>query len=58
MHFYGHRIRLIIALAAAVAAKFFGPWGLVVEIFVMVVLLVSFGEVLPMTLAVEHPAAN
>jgi putative hemolysin len=43
------------ALAAAVAAKFFGPWGLVVEIFVMIVLLVSFGEVLPMTLAVEHP---
>jgi len=43
------------ALAALVAAKLFGPWGLVVEIFAMIVFLVSFGEVLPMTIAVEHP---
>ena len=43
------------ALAAAVAAKLFGPWGLAVEIVTMTVLLVVFGEVLPMTIAVEHP---
>ncbi len=43
------------ALAAGLAARFFGPWGLFVETFAMIVLLVSFGEVLPMTIAVEHP---
>jgi len=43
------------ALAAAIAAKLFGPVGLPVAIGAMTVLLVVFGEVLPMTLAVEHP---
>jgi magnesium and cobalt exporter, CNNM family len=43
------------ALAASVAAKLFGPAGLAVAIGAMTVLLVVFGEVLPMTLAVEHP---
>jgi Mg2+/Co2+ transporter CorB len=43
------------ALAATMAAKFFGPAGLAVAIGAMTVLLVIFGEVLPMTLAVEHP---
>jgi CBS domain containing-hemolysin-like protein len=43
------------ALAASVAAKLFGPAGLVVAIAGMIFLLTVFGEVLPMTLAVEHP---
>ena len=43
------------ALAASIAAKLFGPAGLAVAIGGMTVLLVVFGEVLPMTLAVEHP---
>jgi len=43
------------ALAATVAAKLFGPVGLPIAIGAMTVLLVVFGEVLPMTLAVEHP---
>jgi putative hemolysin len=43
------------ALAATMAAKLFGPAGLAVAIGAMTVLLVVFGEVLPMTLAVEHP---
>jgi magnesium and cobalt exporter, CNNM family len=43
------------ALAASVAAKLFGPAGLPIAIGAMTVLLVVFGEMLPMTLAVEHP---
>jgi len=43
------------ALAASIAAALFGPAGLAVAIGAMTVLLVVFGEVLPMTLAVEHP---
>jgi putative hemolysin len=43
------------AFAAAIAAKMFGPVGLPIAIGTMTVLLVVFGEVLPMTLAVEHP---
>jgi putative hemolysin len=43
------------ALAAAVAERLLGPWGLPVSIVAMVFLLSLFGEVLPMTLAVEHP---
>ena len=43
------------ALAAVMAAKMFGPVGLPIAIGAMTVLLVVFGEVLPMTLAVEHP---
>ena len=43
------------ALAATMAARFFGPVGLPIAIGAMTVLLVIFGEVLPMTLAVEHP---
>jgi len=43
------------ALAAAIAERLFGSVGLVVAIVGMVFLLSVFGEVLPMTLAVEHP---
>ena len=43
------------ALAATLAARIFGPLGLPIAIGTMTVLLVVFGEVLPMTLAVEHP---
>jgi CBS domain containing-hemolysin-like protein len=43
------------ALAASIAAALFGPAGLAVAIGAMTVLLVVFGEVLPMTLGVEHP---
>ena len=43
------------ALAAAVASKLFGAYGLPIAIGAMVLLLTVFGEVLPMTLAVEHP---
>ena len=45
------------ALAAAIAERLFGSAGLVVAIPVMVFLLTVLGEVLPMTLAVEHPEA-
>jgi CBS domain containing-hemolysin-like protein len=44
------------ALAATLAEQLFGPrWGLLMEMLVMVLLLTTFGEVLPMTLAVKHP---
>ena len=43
------------AIATSIAATLFGPLGLAVSIGVMTVLLLVFGEVLPMTLAVEHP---
>src|SRR6266511_890915 len=43
------------ALATSVARKIFGSAGLAVAIFGMIFLLPVFGEVLPMTLAVEHP---
>lgn len=44
------------AIAAHIANALFGPrYGLVVEILAMVVLLTTFGEVLPMTLAVKYP---
>jgi putative hemolysin len=43
------------ALAAAIAEQLLGPAGLPIAIIVMVFLLSVFGEVLPMTLAVEHP---
>jgi putative hemolysin len=43
------------ALAAALASKLLGPYGLAVAIAAMIFLLTVFGEVLPMTLAVEHP---
>ncbi len=43
------------ALAEFIAAKLFGAAGLPIAIVTMIVLLVVFGEVLPMTLAVEHP---
>jgi putative hemolysin len=43
------------ALAAAIAERLLGPAGLPVAIIAMVFLLSVFGEVLPMTLAVEHP---
>jgi putative hemolysin len=44
------------ALAAAVAEQVFGArFGLVAEMIGMVLLLTTFGEVLPMTLAVKYP---
>jgi CBS domain containing-hemolysin-like protein len=43
------------ALAAAIAEQVFGSKGLAIAIAGMVFLLTVFGEVLPMTLAVEHP---
>jgi len=43
------------ALAASVAAKLFGRAGLAIAIGGMTFLLSVFGEVLPMTLAVDHP---
>ncbi|HSF05130.1 MAG TPA: hemolysin family protein [Methylomirabilota bacterium] len=44
------------AALAATLADLFGPrWGLGVEILVMILLLTTFGEVLPMTLAVKYP---
>ncbi|HEY7653251.1 MAG TPA: hemolysin family protein [Methylomirabilota bacterium] len=43
------------ALAAAIAEQLFGSNGLAIAIAAMIFLLTVFGEVLPMTLAVEHP---
>jgi CBS domain containing-hemolysin-like protein len=43
------------ALAAAIAEQLFGSKGLAIAIGAMIFLLTVFGEVLPMTLAVEHP---
>ena len=43
------------ALAAAIAERLFGSHGLPIAIAAMVFLLTVFGEVLPMTLAVEYP---
>jgi CBS domain containing-hemolysin-like protein len=43
------------ALAAAIAEQLFGSKGLGIAIGGMIFLLTVFGEVLPMTLAVEHP---
>jgi CBS domain containing-hemolysin-like protein len=43
------------ALAAAIAERLFGAHGLAIAIAAMVFLLTVFGEVLPMTLAVEYP---
>jgi CBS domain containing-hemolysin-like protein len=43
------------ALAAAIAEQLFGRAGLAAAIGGMIFLLTVFGEVLPMTLAVEHP---
>ena len=44
------------ALATHIADTLFGlRYGLIVEMIVMVLLLTTFGEVLPMTLAVKYP---
>jgi putative hemolysin len=44
------------ALAATVAEDLFGArWGLLAEVLVMILVLTTFGEVLPMTLAVKRP---
>jgi putative hemolysin len=44
------------ALAATIADDLFGGrWGLIVQIVVLVFILTTFGEVLPMTLAVKYP---
>jgi putative hemolysin len=44
------------ALGATLAEHVFGTgWGLVAEILGMILILTTFGEVLPMTLAVKYP---
>jgi putative hemolysin len=43
------------AMAASIAGRLFGASGLFVAIPTMILLLTVIGEVLPMTLAVEHP---
>jgi len=44
------------ALAATLAVHLFGPgWGLLAETLGMILLLTTFGEVLPMTVAVKYP---
>ncbi|MBI1845851.1 MAG: HlyC/CorC family transporter [Candidatus Rokubacteria bacterium] len=44
------------ALATTLADAVFGPtYGVIVETVIMVLLLTTFGEVLPMTLALQHP---
>jgi len=43
------------ALATSVATQLFGPRGVGIAIAAMIFLLVVFGEVLPMTLAVDSP---
>ncbi len=44
------------AIAATMAEDVFGPrWGLAAEMLLMVVVLTTFGEVLPMTLAMKYP---
>jgi putative hemolysin len=44
------------AIAATVAIQIFGErFGLLAEIFVMILILTTFGEVLPMTIAVKYP---
>ena len=46
------------SLAATIAQDTFGQrYGILVEVVMMVVLLTTFGEVLPMTVAVKHPEA-
>jgi putative hemolysin len=44
------------ALAATIAVDLFGErYGVIVEVVMMVLLLTTFGEVLPMTIAVKRP---
>jgi len=44
------------ALAATFAEDLFGPrWGLLVESVAMILILTTFGEILPMTVAVQYP---
>jgi putative hemolysin len=44
------------AIAVTIADSLFGPtWGVLVEPVVLVFVLTTFGEVLPMTLAVKYP---
>ena len=46
------------ALAATVAVDLFGErYGVLVEVVLMIVVLTTFGEVLPMTVAVKRPEA-
>ena len=46
------------ALAATVAVDLFGErYGVAVEVVIMILLLTTFGEVLPMTIAVKRPEA-
>ncbi len=47
------------ALASSIAYGLLGePLGIIVEVVVMIVVLTTFGEVLPMTLAVKYPEAT
>ena len=44
------------AVAATLAESLFGPrYGVVVEVLAMILILTTFGEVLPMTIAVNRP---
>ncbi len=43
------------ALAAQLAERLFGPWGLGVSIAVMIFFITVFTEVLPMTVALDRP---
>ncbi len=46
------------ALAATLAEQLFGTrWGLLAETVAMILILTTFGEVLPMTVAVKYPEA-
>jgi CBS domain containing-hemolysin-like protein len=46
------------SVAAIIAEDAFGHrYGVIVEVVMMIVLLTTFGEVLPMTVAVKHPEA-
>jgi putative hemolysin len=44
------------AIAATIAVELFGErFGIAVEMIAMILILTTFGEVLPMTIAVKHP---
>ena len=44
------------AIAAHLAGELFGArFGFAVEMLAMIIVLTTFGEVLPMTMAVKHP---
>jgi len=43
------------ALATSIAIEYFGVWGVGIAIGVMTFLILTFGEIIPKTLAVYHP---